>query len=53
MRTCDYPALMNETFIHGEFDLKSLYGAFYRSPLTDIHHAEYEPKHARSLELQS
>lgn len=46
MRTSDYPALMDETFIHGEFDLELLYGAFYRSPLTDVHYAVSKPKYA-------
>lgn len=50
MRTSDYPALHYKIVSHpGEFDLESLYGAFYRSPLTDTHHAVPEPKYAKEF----
>lgn len=47
MRPSDYHALLNEIVSSPrEFDLKSLYKSFYRSPLADVHYAVSEPKYA-------
>lgn len=45
-RTKDYPKLIEEIVKSpAEFDLKPIYGTFYRNPLTDVHYFVSEPQH--------